>query len=88
MLTGRAPFQAATPVETLLLALEHDPVSPRVLNPRVSPDLEMIALKCLQKSPALRYQSAAAVAADLEAFLQWRTGVGPVGQPARRWPRG
>jgi eukaryotic-like serine/threonine-protein kinase len=69
MLTGRAPFQAATPVETLLLALEHDPIAPRVLNPRVSPDLEMIALTCLQKSPALRYQSAAAMAADLEAFL-------------------
>jgi hypothetical protein len=68
MLTGRPPFQADTPIETLLLALEHDPVSPRVLNPRVSPDLEMIALKCLQKSPAFRYQSAAALAADLDAF--------------------
>src|SRR5205823_14335172 len=70
MLTGRPPFQAATPVETILLALEHDPISPRALNPRVSPDLEMIALKCLQKSPALRYPSAAALAEDLEAFLR------------------
>jgi serine/threonine-protein kinase len=69
-LTGRPPFQAATPVETILLALEHDPVSPRALNPRVSPDLEMITLKCLQKSPALRYASAAALADDLEAFLR------------------
>ena len=55
MLTGRPPFQAATPVETIMLALEHDPISPRALNPRVSPDAEMIALKCLQKSPVLRY---------------------------------
>jgi serine/threonine-protein kinase len=70
MLTGRPPFQAATPVETILLALEHDPVAPRALNPRVSPDLEMIALKCLQKSPALRYSTAAALADDLEAFLR------------------
>ncbi len=69
MLTGRPPFQAATPVETILLALEHDPIAPRALNPRVSPDLEMIALKCLQKSPALRYPTAAALAEDLEAFL-------------------
>jgi serine/threonine-protein kinase len=70
MLTGRPPFQAATPIETILLALEHDPIPPRALNPRVSPDLEMIALKCLQKQPALRYSSAAALAEDLEAFLR------------------
>src|SRR5260370_22442540 len=70
MLTGRRPFTAATPIETMLLALEHDPIAPRALNPRVNPDLEMIALKCLQKPPALRYPSAAALAEDLEAFLR------------------
>src|SRR5262249_11088496 len=70
MLTGRPPFQAATPIDTILLALEHDPIPPRALNPRVSPDLEMIALKCLQKPPALRYPSAEALAEDLEAFLR------------------
>jgi eukaryotic-like serine/threonine-protein kinase len=70
MLTGRPPFQAATPAETILLALEHDPIPPRALNPRVSPDIEMIALKCLQKSPALRYPTADALAADLDAFLR------------------
>jgi serine/threonine-protein kinase len=70
MLTGRPPFQAATPAETILLALEHDPIPPRALNPRVSPDIEMIVLKCLQKSPALRYPTAEALAADLEAFLR------------------
>ncbi|MGP0066052.1 MAG: serine/threonine-protein kinase [Isosphaeraceae bacterium] len=70
MLTGRPPFQAATAVETILLALEHDPIPPRALNPRVSPDVEMIALKCLQKSPGLRYATAADLADDLEAFLR------------------
>jgi serine/threonine-protein kinase len=69
-LTGRPPFQAATPVETMLLALEHDPVSPRLLNPRVDIDLEMVALKCLQKRPAFRYPTAAALADDLESFLR------------------
>jgi eukaryotic-like serine/threonine-protein kinase len=53
-----------------MLVLEEDPIPPRALNPRVSPDLEMIALRCLQKQPELRYQSAAAVADDLEAFLR------------------
>jgi serine/threonine-protein kinase len=70
MLTGRPPFQAATPAETILLALEHDPIPPRALNPRVSPDIEMIALKCLQKSPALRYPTAEAMADDLDAFIR------------------
>ena len=70
MLTGRPPFQAATPIETMLLALEHDPIAPRALNPRVNPDLEMVALQCLQKPPGLRYATAAALAEDLDSFLR------------------
>jgi serine/threonine-protein kinase len=72
MLTGRPPFQAASPVDTLLLALDQDPVRPRLLNPQVDADLELICLKCLQKAPELRYASAAALADDLEAFLAGR----------------
>jgi serine/threonine-protein kinase len=70
MLTGRPPFQAASPIETVMLVLEQDPVPPRVLNPGVSPDLEMVALRCLQKQPELRYRDAAALADDLDAFLR------------------
>lgn len=69
MLTGRPPFQAATPVDTLLLVLEQEPLPPRMLNPRADTDLEMIALKCLQKPADLRYVSADALADDLQAFL-------------------
>ena len=54
MLTGRPPFQAASPVDTVLLVLEQDPLPPRLLNPRADRELEMIALKCLQKPPELR----------------------------------
>jgi serine/threonine-protein kinase len=69
MLTGRPPFQAATPVDTLLLVLEQDPLPPRLLNPRADRDLEMIALKCLQKPPGLRYPTAKALGDDLRAYL-------------------
>ena len=69
MLTGRPPFQAETAVDTVLMVLEQDVVPPRLLNPKVDPDLEMIALKCLQKPQDLRYATADALAQDLEAYL-------------------
>lgn len=70
MLTGRPPFQAPSPVDTVLMVLEQDPVLPRVFNPRVDPDLEMVAMKCLQKPVDLRYPDAGALADDLEAWTR------------------
>ena len=69
LLTGRAPFQAASPLDAVLMVLEQDPPPPRLLNRHVDPDLEMIALKCLQKPADLRYAGAAELAADLNAYL-------------------
>ncbi|HEX4145093.1 MAG TPA: serine/threonine-protein kinase [Pirellulales bacterium] len=69
MLTGRPPFQAASPVDTVLLLLEQEPLPPRLINPRADRELEMIALRCLQKPPELRYADAGSLADDLEAFL-------------------
>ncbi|REJ64551.1 MAG: serine/threonine protein kinase [Planctomycetota bacterium] len=69
MLTGRPPFQAATALDTIMLVLEQDPVPPRVLNPRADHELELIALRCLQKPPDLRYENADRLAEDLEAYL-------------------
>ncbi|HEV3116644.1 MAG TPA: serine/threonine-protein kinase, partial [Gemmataceae bacterium] len=70
LLTGRPPFQAATPLDTVMQVLYQDLVQPRVLNPKVDRNLEMICLKCLQKPIDLRYQTAEEMAADLRAFLR------------------
>ena len=69
MLTGRPPFQAATPLDTMRLVLEQDPAPPRVINRTADRSLELVALKCLQKPVELRYETAQELANDLGAFL-------------------
>jgi serine/threonine protein kinase len=73
LLTGRPPFLAASPVDTLLLVRTEEPVRPRALNPQIDIDLEFICRKCLEKRPEHRYASAAKLADDLQAFLQGET---------------
>jgi serine/threonine protein kinase len=69
LLTGQAPFRAETPIDTVLLVLEREPPPPRALNPMAARELEAICLKCLEKDKTDRYQSAAALAEDLERYL-------------------
>ena len=69
LLTGRPPFQSSSPVDTVLMVLEQDPLPPRLLNQRISRDLELIVLKALQKPTDLRYSTASDLANDLKAFL-------------------
>jgi len=68
-LTGRPPFVGATPMETMRQVLEQEPLPVRLLNPAADQELEKIALKCLEKDPAQRYESAAALAEDLRRHL-------------------
>lgn len=71
-LVGRPPFTAATLGETLQQVMSVDPVSPRTLNPAIPRDIETICLKCLEKSPARRYQTGRELADELQRFLDDR----------------
>ena len=70
MLTGRPPFRAEAPLETLLQVLHEEPVAPSRLRPKVSRDLETICLKCLEKNPQRRYATALELAEDLDRYLR------------------
>lgn len=69
LLTGRPPFQGVTPIDTVMQVMTREPLSPRALVTSIPKDLETITLKCLDKEPARRYASAAALSHDLRCFL-------------------
>ena len=69
LLSGRPPFRGETPSETARLVIDAEPIPPVRLNPKIPRDLEIICLKCLNKDPARRYPTAAALGDDLRHFL-------------------
>lgn len=70
LLTGRPPFRGATVALTLRMLEEQEAIPPSRIQQECDPDLEAIALKCIEKEPARRYESAQAFAEDLARWLR------------------
>jgi WD40 repeat protein/tRNA A-37 threonylcarbamoyl transferase component Bud32 len=86
LITARAPFQAETLGAIVTQVLDAEPIPPRLLNPAVPHDLETICLKCLEKEPSRRYQTAKELAEELGRFREDKPiHARPVGRTARCW---
>jgi serine/threonine protein kinase/Flp pilus assembly protein TadD len=67
--TGQRSFSESQSALLIDAILHRSPVPPRLANPRISPELERIILKCLDKAPENRYQSASELEIDLRRAL-------------------
>jgi hypothetical protein len=86
MLTGRAPFQGGPVLQTMFHVLYREPVPPRQIRSEVPLDIETICLKCLQKEPDRRYDSALELVEDLRRFQEGRPiRARPVGWMEQGW---
>ena len=68
MITGQLPFEADNAVSVAIMQLQAEPRKAREINPEIPEALEEITLKAMQKEPSQRYQSAAEMLRDIEAF--------------------
>jgi serine/threonine-protein kinase len=88
MLSGQEPFPGDDPFVVASARTIGDPPAPRQLNPGISPQTEEIVLRALQRDPARRYPSAAAMRADLDAHEQLPiAGLAARLQPVTAWRR-
>jgi TolB-like protein/Tfp pilus assembly protein PilF len=88
MATGKRPFQGRVPTAISEAILHTDPPSPRQFSPAISSALESVILKCLQKEPGTRYQTARELSVDLRRVQTSGAGVTAGPEPASvraRW---
>jgi serine/threonine protein kinase/tetratricopeptide (TPR) repeat protein len=85
--TGQPVYREEQQTRLIEAILHRPPVAPRARNERVSPELERIILKCVEKDPERRYQSAKEVGVDLRRLEQPSTGpTVPLPVPAHAFP--
>ena len=70
--TGQVPFQGDDAISVALKQVNEQPKPPSQLNPAVDPSLESIILKCMQKNPAARFQTADELYHTLRDYLAGR----------------
>ena len=90
LISGRAPFQASDTLKTIEQILRNPPVSPIEIRPDIDVDLNTICLKCLEKDPSRRYDTADSLARELDRYLQGiPIQARPIGKVERsvRWCR-
>ena len=87
MVTGQRAFSGNTSAAVFDAILNRVPVAPVSLNRSVSPELERIINKALEKDPSLRYQSAADLQGDLRRLRRDSSGDRPAAQPAQKGAR-
>jgi formylglycine-generating enzyme required for sulfatase activity len=76
LLTGRPPFTGPSPPVVLRKVIDEEPAWPRELNKPVGRELKAICLKCLEKDPSRRFQSAGQLGVVLNKYLNYEaTGV-------------
>ena len=78
MLTGKVPYDGDNPVAVAMQHLHAAPVPIQNLAPDVPPALVRVCMKAMEKNPAMRYQTARDMAADIRAALENRSGERPV----------
>ncbi len=88
MATGLRPFRQAVSTRLADDILHGAPLPPRAVNSSISPEQERIILKCLEKDPDIRYQSAKELAIDLRRLVASSTAIaGPPRGAGANWKR-
>ncbi len=81
LLSGQPPYSGNSGPEIMLQILKDDPVPVGKLAPKIPPDLQTIVMKCLERDPSRRYNSAKALSEDLQRYLEGD----PIGAKPTSW---
>src|SRR5271163_1945914 len=85
MSTGKQPFGDLIKASLVAAILEHPPVPPREVNPKISEGLQRVILRALQKDPKERYQSAGDLRIDLANLATGTAPIYPKQAPSSNW---